>query len=186
MDPMTPKEKPMTRLSIAPDQFLCAPFHQWNDCWFLLCAGTLSSSRFNIMTVAWGGFGVLWSKPVVWVAVRPSRYTYEFMERYESFTLSAFPAAFQPKLSLCGSKSGREINKVEASGLTPIPSSHVEAPGFDEAELILECRKIHFEDLNPDHFLDQRIEENYNGSNYHRLYTGEVLAISGTPAYQRR
>jgi len=173
----------MTRQIIPPDRFQCPPFHQWGERWFLLCAGTFS--RFNVMTVAWGGFGVFWSRPVVWVAVRPSRYTYEFMENHPGFTLSAFPESFQPKLSLCGSKSGREIDKVKAYGLSPIPSAHVEAPGFEEAELIVECRKIHFENLNPDHFLDKRIEDNYNGSNYHRVYTGEILSISGISAYQR-
>ncbi len=176
----------MPRQSIELNRFQCPPFHQWSERWFLLCAGTLSPAKFNVMTVAWGGFGVLWSRPIVWVAVRPSRYTYDFMENYSSFTLSAFPPALQPKLSLCGSKSGREINKIEATALKPIPSTHTEAPGFDEAELILECRKIHFEDFNPDHFLDERIEDNYNGSNYHRLYTGEVLAITGIDAYVRR
>ena len=174
----------MTRQPIDPNVFACKPFSLWAKRWFLLCAGQNAPGRFNVMTVGWGGFGVMWSKPVAIVAVRPSRYTYSFMEGQPDFTLCAFPPALQEKLNFCGSKSGREVDKVAACGFTPRASEKVAAPGMEEADLILECRKIYFEDCAPARFLDPSIEDNYGGANYHRLYTGEILAVSGTDDYR--
>ena len=68
-------------------------------------------------------------------------------------------------------------------GLTPIESSKVEAPGFDQAELIIECRKVYYDDLEPAHFLDASILDNYPKKDFHRMYFGEILAIRGTDKY---
>lgn len=76
------------------------------------------------------------------------------------------------------------MDKAAACGFTPIASSKIAAPGIEQAELILECRKIYFDDIAPARFLDPTIEKNYGGKDYHRLYTGEVVAISGTEAYR--
>jgi flavin reductase (DIM6/NTAB) family NADH-FMN oxidoreductase RutF len=135
------------------------------------------------MTVGWGGFGTMWSKPFVQIVVRPTRYTFEFMEQYDTFTWCAFPPAYQKALPLTGSKSGRDGDKIKATGLTPIPASRIAAPGFAEAELIVECRKIYWDDLNPDQFLDPDTENNYPLKDYHRIYFGEILAISGVKSY---
>jgi flavin reductase (DIM6/NTAB) family NADH-FMN oxidoreductase RutF len=174
----------MKRQPIGPDAFACKPFPLWGKRWLLLCAGQNAPGRFNVMTVGWGGFGVMWGKSVAYVAVRPSRFTYSFMEAQSDFTLCAFPQALQDKLTFCGTKSGRDVDKAAACGFTPIASSKVAAPGFEQAELILECRKLYFEDVAPARFLDPSIEDNYGGTNYHRLYTGEILAVSGTADYR--
>lgn len=129
------------------------------------------------MTVAWGSLGAMWNKPFVQVVVRPVRYTYEFMERYDTFTLCAFPEAYRKALSLLGSKSGRDSDKIAESGLTPIPSTKVTAPGFAEADLIVECRKIYWDDFDPAHFLLPEIAQNYPQKDYHRVYFGEIVAI---------
>jgi flavin reductase (DIM6/NTAB) family NADH-FMN oxidoreductase RutF len=105
------------------------------------------------------------------------------MESQADFTLCAFPPEFQKKLNFCGSKSGRDLDKTAACGFTPLPSLKVTAPGFEEADLILECKKLYFEDCDPDRFVDPTIEKNYGGTNYHRLYTGEIVMISGTEDY---
>ena len=175
----------MNRSPIEPNAFQCPPVQLWGERWLLLTAGELAPRAFNCMTVAWGGFGMLWAKPLAMVAVRPSRYTYEFMERVADFTLSAFPPAMKDKLTVCGTKSGRDMDKVKACGLHPVASAKVGTPGFEEAELILECRKLYVSDLNPDAFLSRDIEPLYNGRDYHRLYFAEVVAISGTDAYRR-
>jgi len=156
----------------------------WADQWFLLTSGDFSEKRYNTMTVGWGSLGTMWEKPFVQVVVRPSRYTFEFMEKYDSFTLCAFPDRFRDTLLMLGSKSGRDGDKIAESGLTPIRSSKVAAPGFEEAELIIECRKIYWDDLEPAHFLDPGIEENYPEKDYHRVYFGEVLGVFGERKYR--
>jgi flavin reductase (DIM6/NTAB) family NADH-FMN oxidoreductase RutF len=174
-----------TRRELIPfDVFGLRVVHGWANQWMLLAAGERPPGAFNVMTVAWGAFGVMWSKPMALVVVRPSRYTYQFMEQGSSFTLSMFPGEFKGQLTLCGTRSGRSFDKLRASGFTPIPSTAVEAPGFDEAELIVECRKMYFDDIEPAHFLLPEIEGNYNGRDYHRMYWGEIAAIHGTREYR--
>jgi flavin reductase (DIM6/NTAB) family NADH-FMN oxidoreductase RutF len=72
---------------------------------------------------------------------------------------------------------------VAAAGLTPVPASQVAAPAFEQAELIIECRKIYHDVFHPKNFLSNDIEGNYNGSNYHSIYFGEILAIQGVGRY---
>jgi flavin reductase (DIM6/NTAB) family NADH-FMN oxidoreductase RutF len=165
-------------------EFALPPVDSWAERWMLLAAGERSSGQFNIMTVAWGGIGFFWNKPLVVVAVRPNRYTYQFMEKYPTFSLSAFPRPYREKLMFCGTNSGRNVDKVKECGFTPIKLVHVGAPGFDEAELILECRKMYYDDFNPDHFLDRDIASNYSGNDYHRFYFGEILTIHGVRHYR--
>lgn len=150
--------------------------------WLLLTAGTLESS--NCMTVSWGSLGVLWNKPIAIIFVRPSRHTFHFTEKNTDFTLAAFPAEFREKLNYCGTHSGRTGDKAKACNLTPLPSLKVAAPAYDEADLILECRKIYSDDLDPKRFLAPDIEKNYKGSDYHRFYFGEILHVAGTSEYQ--
>lgn len=95
-----------------------------------------------------------------------------------------FPAALKPALNLLGSRSGRDGDKIAASGLHPIASKLVSAPSFEEAELVVECRKIYWQDIDPRHFLDPSVEEHYPKSDYHRLYFGEILAVQGVDAYR--
>ena len=152
-------------------------FHLWDKQWLLLTAGDFARNDFNTMTVAWGSFGIMWNKPFVQVVVRPTRYTFEFMEKYETFTLCAFPRQFKKALSLLGSRSGRDSDKIADSGLTPMAAVNIAAPAFAEASIIIECRKLYWQDFEPQHFLDVSIEKNYPQKDYHRVYYGEVLAI---------
>ena len=172
----------MQRVDIPFDRLILPVVRSWETQWFVLAAGEFPAS-WNCMTVAWGGFGVMWSRPIAMIVVRPTRYTYTFMERQDAFTLSAFPEEHHEKLDYLGRRSGRDGDKVAKAGLTPIPSRKISAPGFDEAGLILECRKVYFHDFDPAHFLAEYIAPNYTARDYHRLYLGEVLAISGSPKY---
>ena len=113
----------MARQPIPFDDFRARVHHLWADQWLLLTSGDFAAGHFNAMTVAWGSLGVMWGKPFAQVVVRPVRYTYEFMERYDTFTLCAFAKAHRSQLSLLGSRSGRDGNKIAASGLTPVASS---------------------------------------------------------------
>lgn len=142
-----------------------------ND-WMLITAG--NPEKFNMMTASWGGMGVLWGKQVCFCFVRPQRYTYEFMEREDHFTLTFFTEEYRKALNLCGSKSGREMDKAAAAGLTPV-AGEKGSVYFREARLVLECKKLYYQDLNPEHFLDISIERNYPGKDYHRMYIGEII-----------
>lgn len=175
----------MQRQPIPVEQFQCPVVSTWATQWFLLTAGRLDAGAFNPMTVSWGGWGCLWNKPMALVVVRPSRHTYGFMEQYSTFTLCAFPPEYRDALTLCGTRSGRAVDKVRDTGLTPVASTLVEAPGYEEAELILECRKMYADDIRPAQFLADHIEPNYKGRDYHRFYMAEILAIHGTPAYAK-
>jgi flavin reductase (DIM6/NTAB) family NADH-FMN oxidoreductase RutF len=144
----------------------------------LLASGDFRAGSYNAMTIGWGSFGVMWNRPFVQVAVRPTRYTYEFMNRFETFTLSAYPAAFKKALALLGSKSGRDGDKIAESGLHPEASLQVAAPSFAEADLVVECRKIYWQDLDPANFLEPGIMGQYPGRDFHRIYFGEIVAAS--------
>ncbi len=163
---------------VNPDDLAIRSLNLWNNQWLLLSSGDFKENHFNSMTVAWGSLGVMWNKPFAQVVVRPTRYTYGFMEQYDTFTLCSFPEKYRPALQVLGTRSGRDMDKMRASGLTPIAAAQVAAPAFAEASLVLECRKIYWQDLDASHFLDAEIERHYPKQDYHRIYFGEILSIS--------
>ena len=144
------------------------------DQWMLLTAGT--GEKCNTMTASWGGLGVLWGKPVATVYIRPQRYTLEFVEREEKFTLAFFGEEYRKALALCGSKSGRDIDKVKECGFTVETADG--APYFAQADLVLVCRKAYWQDMDPTHFLDGEIDSKwYPEKDYHRIFIGEILEV---------
>ena len=150
-------------------------FSMIGDQWMLITAGT--REQCNTMTASWGGLGVLWGKPVATVYIRPQRYTLEFVEREEKFTLAFFGEAYRKALALCGSKSGRDIDKVKECSFT-VKTGAGGAPFFQEAELALVCRKLYWQDIDPTHFLDPDLDGKwYPGKDYHRMYIGEIVEV---------
>lgn len=139
--------------------------------WMLLSVG--SPEKYNAMTISWGGIGVLWHKPMVNVVVRPQRYTYGLMEENEYFALSVFGEQHRHILNLCGTKSGRECDKMAESGLVTLFTPN-NVPYFEQARLVFECRKMYYSDINPDNFVDADIDKNYANKDYHRMYFGEI------------
>ena len=133
--------------------------------WMLVAAG--DKEKFNMMTASWGSMGYLWNKPVVMVFVRPQRYTFEFTERKDEFTLSFFDEKYRHALDVCGSVSGRDVNKVQESGLTPY---------FEEATLVLECKKLYADFLKEDDFLDKKVVDSlYGQKDFHKMYVAEIV-----------
>jgi len=151
---------------------------QLREHWLVLFAGDFEAGAFNAMTISWGSYGQIWNKMFFQVFVRPTRYTFEFMEKFSTFTLNAFDPKYKPALSIIGSKSGRNSNKIAEAGLTPMASRIVAAPCFKEASLVIECRKMYWQDLEHAHFLDSSIEGNYPKKDYHRVYFGEIVHVS--------
>lgn len=140
----------------------------------LLTAGDKSSC--NTMTIGWCQAGRLWNLPVCTVYVRPERYTYQFMESHDYFTVSVLPASEKKTMAFCGTKSGRDVDKVQACGLTLCHGAG-DAPFFDEAELVLVCKKLYVQDMDPACVADQaQVTPHYGAKGgWHRIYTGEVV-----------
>jgi flavin reductase (DIM6/NTAB) family NADH-FMN oxidoreductase RutF len=176
----------MIRNPIPVDKLTVSPHHLWGTQAMILTAGDFAAGDFNAMAVAWGAFGTMWDRPIAMVVVRPQRYTYEFIEKYPTFTLCALPPALRPAIDLIGGKSGRDSNKIAEAGLTPVAASVVAAPIFAEAELVVECRKIFRAVYEPSQFIDPSIDRNYLKKDYHRVYFGEILAVAGVESYARR
>lgn len=165
-------------------QFSSRVFQLFEQQWLLLTGGDFARGKFNTMTISWGSLGVLWGRPFVQVLVRPSRYTREFLEQFDTFTVSAFPAQYHGALNLLGTKSGRAGDKIAESGLTPVAAAAVAAPTFAEAELVLECRKVYRDRFDPQGFLEPKIESFYPQQDYHTVYFGEIVAIRGDAKYR--
>jgi flavin reductase (DIM6/NTAB) family NADH-FMN oxidoreductase RutF len=144
--------------------------------WMLVTAG--DKHKFNTMTANWGGAGYLWNKPVVFVFVRPERYTYQFMESSDGFTLSVFDETYRAALNLCGSKSGRDCDKVAEAGLTP-HFTELGYPVFREAALVLECRKLFAHTLTKNDFLDNEpLKTHYSTKGgIHKMYIAEIVKV---------
>lgn len=130
---------------------------------------------YNTMTASWGGAGILWNKPVVFVFIRPQRYTYELIEGQDSFTLSFLDNSYREKLGYCGKVSGRNEDKLQKCGFTVIPT---ENGGFiREAKTAITCRKLYFGDILESGFADETLLSNYAAKDYHRMYIGEIKDI---------
>ena len=166
------------RKPISIEDFSTKSFSIFDKGWFLLSSGDFSENKYNTMTISWGGLGTMWHKPIVMVVIRPGRYTFSFINQYDSFTVNAFSEKYRPALNMLGSRSGRVGDKIKASGLTPTASLQVAAPSFAEAYLSIECKKIYYNDFVPSNFLVPDIERQYPQKDYHRMFFGEVLYIS--------
>ncbi len=147
----------------------------FKDDWMALAAGR-QGEDMNAMTIGWGGIGVLWGKPVVTVYVSPDRYTYEFMERYDHFTVTAFAEDHKPKLLYIGSHSGRDGDKIKDAGLT-VEYTSLGNPTFTEGRLMIECRMIYGQQFDPAHFDDATKAIYGKGMGIHHFYIGEIVNV---------
>ncbi len=161
----------MGHRKMKPELLTDNPFKLIGKDWMLITAG--SPESFNTMTASWGGLGVLWERKVAACFIRPTRYTYEFVERSPNFTLSFFEEHYRKALNFCGTRSGRDTDKIKGAGLTPVNESGFVY--FAEARLVLACRKLYFQDISPDRFLDPAINGLYPQKDYHRMYVGEIV-----------
>jgi flavin reductase (DIM6/NTAB) family NADH-FMN oxidoreductase RutF len=159
--------------SVSPETLKDNVFKLISQDWMLITAG--DRTKFNTMTANWAGLGYLWYQPVSFSFVRPQRYTFEFMEKCALYTLSFFPEQYREALSICGGQSGRDVDKVQASGLTPA-FTESGTPYFAEARLVLECRKLYARFLEEPGFLDPTIPADvYPDKDFHRLYIGGIV-----------
>ena len=158
---------------IDPCNLQLNPFQGIGNDWMLITAK--GGDKTNAMTASWGGVGIIWGEPTATCYIRPQRYTYEFMEKNDGFTLSIFSEEYRKALSFCGSKSGRDYDKAKETGLVPFKCE--QGIAFEQAEIIINCKKLYVQDMKEDCFLDKSIiDKCYNGD-FHRIYVGEITEV---------
>ena len=149
-----------------------------ND-WMLITAGgkdNAGNEKVNTMTASWGGTGIMWGNPVAFVVIRGSRYTKEFVDNSDSFTLTFYDDSYKAKLGYLGKVSGRDEDKIKESGLTV---DNIDgAPYFTESKLVLRCEKLFASPMNKECFIDTSILNKwYEGGDYHTLYVAKITDV---------
>ncbi len=150
------------------------PFEMIGKEWMLIAAGDRTGC--NAMTAAWGALGEIWNKPVSFLFVRPQRYTYQLLERCGGYSLCFFGEENRPMMQYMGTASGRSEDKIAGAGLTLAFEDG--APYFEQARLVLICRKLYRQDLEEGCFVDrQTLDQSYPLRDFHRMYVGEVTRV---------
>lgn len=165
------KEIEITEMNINPTTLI-------SDEWMLITAGC--KNDYNTMTACWGHIGAIWGQgkglPTAVIYVRPQRYTKEFIDREEFYTLSFFDRAYKKSLGYLGTHSGRVEDKVKKVGLTPVFNDRYTY--FKEAKLVLVCRKLYRAPLKEEFFIDKQImQDNYPNKDFHDMYIGEIAKV---------
>lgn len=150
------------------------PFTKIGKEWLLITAG--NEKKCNTMTASWGAMGELWGKHVVTTYIRPQRYTKEFVDKEGMFTISVLGEKYRPALAYCGKVSGREEDKMAASGITPF---YVDGTtGIAEANMIMVCRTMYRDTMKPECFdATENDERWYPEKDYHTMYIAEVVRV---------
>ncbi len=157
-----------------PKELTCNFFKMIDDQWMLVTAKK-PDGTFNMLTASWGGTGVLWNKPVSFIFVRESRYTVQFLDAADSYSLSFFEEDMRPALTELGSKSGRDLDKMNYPGLTPVEKDG--AVMFEEAKLTLVCKKLYRNLLSESSILaPDVVRDAYAKGDFHIAYIGEITA----------
>lgn len=142
--------------------------------WMLITAG--SPQKFNTMTASWGGTGVMWGKPVAFILVRNTRYTFGFLEKEQYFTLTFYDNKHRQVLKMFGTKSGRDTDKVKESGFIPLDTGCGMA--YEEADMIIICKKMYSDPLHSEGAADpEQVKKLAATKDYHKLYFGEILGV---------
>lgn len=157
--------------NVSVDTLNLNPFKSISKDWLLVTSG--NEEKFNTMTVSWGGLGFIWNKNVAFTFIRPQRYTFEFMEKNEYYTLSFLGCEDKDILKYCGKFSGRDVDKIKETGLVPIFEN--DYTYFDQSKLVFVCNKIYTDNIDPKNFLVEEIEKNYPQKDYHKIFVGEIV-----------
>ena len=141
--------------------------------WALITAG--NGENYNMMTASWGFFGEMWGEDSLMVVVRPQRYTMEFIEKNDYFTVS-FYGDNKAIHKVCGSKSGRDVNKTKETGLTPVTNEKYVY--FKEARMVLVVKKQFVQQMKEDAFIDKAvIDKWYPEKDYHNMIVGKIEKV---------
>ena len=159
---------------ISTKELTSNPFQLIGQDWMLVTAE--KEGQINTMTASWGGLGVMWNKDVAYIVLRPQRYTKEFVDASETFSLSFFDDSYKSQLTYLGRVSGRDEDKLSNVELT---TAHLNTtPYFKEAKLVLICKKLFHQTFTPESFVDSElIKKNYPNEDYHTLYIAEITNV---------
>ena len=156
------------------DQFEVNPFDKIGKDWMLVTAG--NEEKANTMTASWGGMGVMWGKNVVFVFIRDSRFTKEFIDREGRFSLSFPSEEYRKEMKFLGTVSGRDEDKIKEAGVHV--AYHDGVPCIDEGKEILLCRVMSETPITKDEFKDEKIDAAwYADQDYHKMYIAEITDI---------
>ena len=142
-----------------------------SDEWMLISAG--DEDGYNMMTASWGFAGEMWGEDSVIAMIRPQRYTMQFVDSHDYFTLS-FYGENKDIHKICGSKSGRDTDKTRMTGLVPIFEN--ETVYFEQARLVLICKKQYVDSLKEENFTDQSVLKWYN-KDFHNIVIGKIEKV---------
>lgn len=149
------------------------PWEKISKDWFLITSG--DESGFNTMTASWGFMGEMWGRNIIEAVVRHNRYTFEFLEKNDLFTVCFLPSDRKDALKFCGANSGRDCDKAKSAGLTPIFLDGTTA--FEEAELVFVCKKLYSADFDLEKLPAEEREKWYAKDPVHRQYFGEIKKV---------
>jgi flavin reductase (DIM6/NTAB) family NADH-FMN oxidoreductase RutF len=149
----------------------------------LLLVGTKRTGESNVMTIGWGTVGNIWGEPMFVVLVRPSRFTYEFIEDSKEFTVNVPTPEMTRWVAVCGSKSGRDLDKFGEYAVATSPGLHVQTATIDDCPMVYECRVMHWNDVIPAHLASEAEWSFYRGQDYHRVYFAKILGAYASPDY---
>ncbi|MBE6622543.1 MAG: flavin reductase family protein [Ruminococcaceae bacterium] len=153
------------------DNLFTAVNHDW-----MLITAMNRDGKVNTMTASWGGFGILWGKPVCVCVIRPQRYTHQFTEEADRLTLTFLKEGHREALNLCGTVSGRDGNKIEKAGLHTVIDG--EYAYFEESRLVICGRKIYVSQIKEENFLDPAIvASKYPQKDFHTVYVCEIESV---------
>ncbi|MEE1313985.1 MAG: flavin reductase family protein [Lachnospiraceae bacterium] len=162
---------------IKPEELSNNPFQLIGKDWMLVTAK--KGDAINTMTASWGGMGVMWNKNIAVTVLRPQRYTKEFIDASDRFSLSFYDDSYKKDMTYVGRVSGREEpDKIEKTSFTPTEIDGV--PYFKEANLVFICKKLFVQEMNPDGFVDDCKDmdaANYPNKDYHFMYVAEIEKI---------
>lgn len=132
----------------------------------------------NTMTISWGNIGFEWNRPIFTVLVRKSRFTHELLEKTTEFSVSVpLSNTLKKALVLCGTKSGRDIDKIKESGLTLRNGESIAVPSIEGCEMVYECKIVYKQDMNPDLLSEDIKDKIYGDNDYHTIYYGEITKV---------
>lgn len=150
------------------------PFEKIGKDWMLVTAG--DEKKANAMTASWGGMGVMWGQDVVFVVIRQTRYTKEFIDKKRTFSLSFPMEQYRREMKFLGAISGRDEDKIAKSGLHI--GFHEGIPYIDEANLVLTCKVLSATELSMEQLVEKGIEKNwYADGNLHTLYIAGIEEV---------
>ena len=140
---------------------------------------TAAEGKVNTMTIGWGTIGIEWGKPIFIAFVRDSRYTKELLDKNGEFTINVPMGDIDKKiLGYCGTKSGRDTDKIADLGLTLENGEKVSVPGIKELPLTLECKVIYRQWQEENRLPADLYERYYPGpvGDYHTAFYGEIVS----------